>query len=46
MLNANEREETWERLQAYPSLLEKVKGMLDLMERGHGSIKGNKKTMT
>ena len=33
MLDLNEKEETCERLKNYPSLLEKVKGMLDLMER-------------
>ncbi|MEM7175849.1 MAG: hypothetical protein AAF443_08000 [Chlamydiota bacterium] len=33
MLNSNEIEETYERLKAYPSLLKKVKGMLDLMEK-------------
>ena len=33
MLSLNETEETWERLKAYPILLEKVKGMLDLMEK-------------
>lgn len=33
MLNSNEIEDTCERLKAHPSLLEKVKGMLDLMEK-------------
>lgn len=33
MLNLNEIVETCERLKAYPSLLEKVKEMLDLMEK-------------
>lgn len=33
MLDLNEMEETLKRLKAYPSLLEKVRGMLDLMEK-------------
>ena len=33
MLDSNEMVETCERLKAYPSLLEKVKGMLDLIEK-------------
>lgn len=33
MLNSSEIKETWERLKTYPSLLEKVKRMLDLMEK-------------
>lgn len=33
MLDSNKTEETCERLKAYPSLLEKIKGMLDLMEK-------------
>ena len=33
MLNSNEMVETCERLKGYPTLLEKVKGMLDLIEK-------------
>lgn len=33
MLNSNEISETCERLKVYPNLLEKVKGMLDLIEK-------------
>lgn len=33
MLNSNEMIETYERLKAYPNLLEKVKEMLDLIEK-------------
>lgn len=33
MLNANEVLETYERLKVYPNLLEKVKEMLDLIEK-------------
>lgn len=33
MLDLNEMEETCERLKIYPSLLKKVKGMLDLIEK-------------
>ena len=33
MIDSNEMLETCERLKAYPNLVEKVKGMLDLMEK-------------
>lgn len=33
MLNLDEIQETNERLKAYPELLEKIKGMLDLIEK-------------
>jgi len=33
MINSNEMLETCERLRAYPNLLEKVKEMLDLIEK-------------
>lgn len=33
MFDQKEAEETWERLKAYPNLLSKVKGMLDLIEK-------------
>ena len=33
MLNSNEISETYERLKVYPNLLEKVKEMLDLIEK-------------
>ena len=33
MLNLDEIQETNERLRAYPDLLEKIKGMLDLIEK-------------
>lgn len=33
MLDSNEMIEIYERLKVYPSLLEKVKGMLDLIEK-------------
>lgn len=33
MLNSNEKLEIWDRLKVYPNLLEKVKEMLDLIEK-------------
>ena len=33
MFNVKETEETWERLKVYPNLLDKVKTMLDLIEK-------------